>query len=269
MDESERPQLKQFAFLGINEAFNDKLNVLKNLAEKENWTSRGSTYENDILYRYVMHTFDRIESEDKIIYTKDGKYASFNTGLLTEMGEDIVALFSRNMNPDKEKWYLDGFVCLSDRKFAEKFNEDPQVAECFDKPEMMYFNPNYKIIVNISHILGDNIDRFPPKLATQGRNYLVTLFSGALELTKRKIKRNYRLVVPQYYDRRITYLLPLVIDDFKCALAIELLNNEQYRANTILTLDMAYSNARLLMKPESDWLNINFEGNEENNKEQE
>jgi hypothetical protein len=28
----------------------------------------------------------------------------------------------------------------------------------------------------------------------------------------------------------------------------------QYRGDTILTLDMAYSNARLLCRPDSDWL---------------
>lgn len=249
--------------MGNSEQFQEKLENLIKLAEKENWTSRESKFQNDILYRYILHTFDRIQSEDKILYTEDQEHASFNTGLLTDMGEDIVCLFSKNKNEGREEWFLDGFVCLSDRKFAERFNEEPEVAEYFDKPEMMYFNPNYKIIVNANHILGDNINRFPEKLTNLGTRYLNTIFNGALELTKKKIKRNYRLVVPQYYGGNITYLLPLEIDDFKCALAVELLANKQYRANTILTLDMAYSNARLLMKPESDWLNIDFEKNKE------
>ena len=30
--------------------------------------------------------------------------------------------------------------------------------------------------------------------------------------------------------------------------------NERYRVNTIFTLEMAYKNAKLLMKPEADWL---------------
>ena len=46
------------------------------------------------------------------------------------------------------------------------------------------------------------------------------------------------------------------INGYKCALAAELLSNNQYRANTVFTLNMAYTNARLLMKPETDWLNI-------------
>lgn len=37
------------------------------------------------------------------------------------------------------------------------------------------------------------------------------------------------------------------------AVAVEYIN-ERYRVNTIFTLEMAYMNARLLMKPEVDWI---------------
>ena len=84
------------------------------------------------------------------------------------------------------------------------------------------------------------------------------LISGALEETKKRIKRNMRLVVPQFYNGSIMYLLPLSIpfEDDKVvtfALAVERFKNK-YRANTIFTLDMAYGKARLLMRPESNWL---------------
>ena len=55
------------------------------------------------------------------------------------------------------------------------------------------------------------------------------------------------------------YLMPIDIhlDDSKkitLALAIEKTEVGTYRANTIFTLDMAYPKARLIMKPESNWL---------------
>ena len=55
------------------------------------------------------------------------------------------------------------------------------------------------------------------------------------------------------------YLVPIniPIDDEKrvtMALAVELTQQNQYRANTIFTKEMAYEKARLLMKPESNWL---------------
>ena len=54
------------------------------------------------------------------------------------------------------------------------------------------------------------------------------------------------------------YLVPLKIpigeDTYETmALAVEKINN-QYRANTIFTKEIAYEKARLLMKPESNWL---------------
>ena len=80
-----------------------------------------------------------------------------------------------------------------------------------------------------------------------------------VEEAKKRIRRNMRLVIPQFYNNQIMYLLPIQIpiDDEKfetMALAVELTSTKQYRANTIFTKAMAYEKARLLMKPESNWL---------------
>ncbi|MCJ0570467.1 DUF3825 domain-containing protein, partial [Enterococcus cecorum] len=80
-----------------------------------------------------------------------------------------------------------------------------------------------------------------------------SLLNDAIDLTITKCKRNYRIAVPQYYKGKITYLLPVSIDDNLMAVAVEYIN-ERYRVNTIFTLEMAYMNARLLMKPEVDWI---------------
>ena len=55
-----------------------------------------------------------------------------------------------------------------------------------------------------------------------------------------RIKRNLRLVVPQYYRDEIMYLVPIRIptleDSFETmALAVEKTATSQYRANTIFT----------------------------------
>ena len=101
--------------------------------------------------------------------------------------------------------------------------------------------------------LGDNFDRFNEDLQVKGKSYINALLSNALELTLTKCKRNYRIAVPQYYKGKITYLLPVTIDDQLMSVAVESING-RYRVNTIFTLDMAYKNARLLMKPEVDWI---------------
>lgn len=84
------------------------------------------------------------------------------------------------------------------------------------------------------------------------------MLSGTLKETQQRIKRNMRLAIPQFYKNKIMFLVPLNIPVGEntyetMALAVEKINN-QYRANTIFTKEIAYEKARLLMKPESNWL---------------
>lgn len=194
----ELPLLKKYAFLGTPDQFSKKLKQLADLAEKENWTTNSSKHDYDILFQYIIHTFERIHDERKILVSPDEQCCCFNTGLMTDMGEDIIGFFVKNKNVNKkEEWYLENFYHSSDRKIVLNFSECPKVAEYFEKPELMYFNPNYNIIVSTNHILSDNKSRFPSEILERGDKHLNMLFNGSLELTKKKIKRNYRLVVPQ------------------------------------------------------------------------
>lgn len=75
---------------------------------------------------------------------------------------------------------------------------------------------------------------------------------------KKKVSANYKLAIPQYYDGKIQLLLPLCLmsDDIPdIAIAVTKKENS-YQGHTCLTLDMAYNNARLIAKPESNWLSI-------------
>ncbi|HEL2324901.1 TPA: DUF3825 domain-containing protein, partial [Streptococcus suis] len=117
----------------------------------------------------------------------------------------------------------------------------------------IYFDPNRELIKNLDHILDDNMDRFDIELQNKGKFYIHALLNNALDLTITKCKRNYRIAVPQYYKGKVTYLLPVTIDNQLMSVAVESING-RYRVNTIFTLEMAYKNARLLMKPEVDWI---------------
>ena len=69
----------------------------------------------------------------------------------------------------------------------------------------------------------------------------------------------FRIAVPSYYPRinKVQTLLPLcLVSDSQPDVALVLGRDDQgnYEGRTILTLQMAYKNARLLCKPESSWL---------------
>ncbi|MDR1286839.1 MAG: DUF3825 domain-containing protein [Treponema sp.] len=81
----------------------------------------------------------------------------------------------------------------------------------------------------------------------------------SLYLSLKRIEWNYKTAIPMYFPTRnsMSLLLPLsLLDDdvINLALVTELTPAGNYLGHTILSLDMAYSNARLITRPDSDWL---------------
>lgn len=249
-------ELFDFAYCSTKEGFANMLQYLSEAAESEPWTF--SDVPNSILHKYIKGTFKQCYKQNKILYSDDRQYCCFNTGLLTPNGHDIVALFEKNTRNDAQDWFLKGFKNITERSYMNIFSETPLLAEYTDNYEEFYFNPNYQIIINTDHILDDNWERIS-EVVPLSKSIVKGLLIGVVEEAKRKIKRNMRLVVPQFYKNKIMYLMPIdiPIDDeniVTMALAVELTKTNQYRANTIFTKEMAYEKARLLMKPESNWL---------------
>lgn len=261
LNEKQKTPLFEFAFCGTADVFQNHLENLAELAEPEPWC-----YENrkddpyHILKFYIFDTFSRCQKEDKILYSKNGERCTFNTGLLTKNNQDILALFAKNNRSDAQPWFLVKFVSKESIEYMSNFETVAELPKYWYNYEELYFNPDLDIQLNIDHILDDNWDRISSIVGNSLSKAIIRqLLLGALEDTKIKIKRNMRLVVPQYYREKIMFLIPIVfnLDDDKkvtFAIAVDKMNDRQYRANTIFTLDMAYSKARQLMRPESNWL---------------
>lgn len=255
--------LYEFAFMGVQNYYEDKIKELENLAEKEIWYSNNPD-NLDRLKNYIKFTFARIQSQNKILYNSNNTIAIFNTGLLTDNSEEILCLFKKrenidNQNENYKEWIFKYFIKQSDRDITNNFSHLPELASYTDNPNDYYFDSTQEITLNSDHILEDNWKRYPDEIKAMGKNIVSSLVRDAFEIAKKKVKRNNRLVVPQFYKNQIMYLMPINIhlDDSKkitLALAIEKTEVGTYRANTIFTLDMAYPKARLIMKPESNWL---------------
>ena len=89
------------------------------------------------------------------------------------------------------------------------------------------------------------------------RNYL----RGALEHLVPKIRRNYKIAIPVYFveEKRMQLLLPFVsasdLNDVSCFLVERHDEDQTYRLKTIFDLDQAYFSARLITRPDREWLN--------------
>lgn len=81
----------------------------------------------------------------------------------------------------------------------------------------------------------------------------------ALKLTMKRVAWNYRTAIPYYSpsSNKNCLLLPLCLTsqiEPDVAMVVERFENKTYFGHTIITLNMAYNNSRLVSKPESDWL---------------
>jgi uncharacterized protein DUF3825 len=270
----------------------DRIRTLVTMAEPERWQYLHVPSQSalPILESYIKHTFIRAYDQQKIV--EADQLACFNTGLLTPGQEEIFCVFTANEHYDRtkpisstnKKWFLQSWARSGDRILTD-FMDFPRLAEYWNDPKELVFDPKLQVQLNLDHIVRDNLNRFPEELGgkvdKQGvptdlrgqpeddenepeaetnaqpvpiatRNAL----EGAMKHSIRLAQRSYRMAVPQFYRGRIQLLLPLYLRDSKrpdLALTLER-HGGWYRAATILYTDWAYSHARLLARPNSEWL---------------
>lgn len=144
----------------------------------------------------------------------ENECACFHTGLYTERYKASYAFFDRNKRRDcMLDWYFRGFCDkVSPRlKYLEPLPERPHyhVARRSD-----CFNPDWSIRVKVEHILGDE-KIWDASLRIRKAKNLSLLLETAVELARRKAVVEPGIVVPQGYQVRIQYLLPVYITNMK------------------------------------------------------
>lgn len=221
-----------------------------------------------VLFSYLNQTFSRIELQDKILYSKsrDGKeeFAYFNTGLVTKEQDEIYAYFTKNERYQElkdwglsiPKWEFLEFN-TDQSKYTKYFSELPKMATFFEDTEItqLIFDTSIKVTIKKDHIKKRK-QRFPDKVSILDDNSFFDELNRALELATKRAKRNYKTAIPHFYDNKIQFLLPLYMTnkiDADLALVVNRDENS-YVAHTVLTLDQAFNNARLLAKPDREWL---------------
>ena len=238
-------------------------------AKKENWNfvrleHRKSFPRFPILQNYLNHTFLRLQEEGKIFFAPDEKHAVFNTGLLTPDEKEIFALFKKN-NFDKEgevpDWVSKGFFDSYAPQLAPYRQFLPDVASYAKDASDYVLDTSFDIDVNIGHILDDEENKLRlPEILRNNRTLALAAIEGATKFLKQKVIRNYKIAIPQWYtaEKRIQLLLPLcLVSPEKADLALVADKDAAgrvYRIRTALRMDMAYSNARLITRPDREWL---------------
>lgn len=248
----------------------DCLDDLSHMALPEPWCfvapgKTGANLRTPILERYIKAIFhkqaiahitaDDYVKADQAFYVRN-EFACFHTGLFTKRYDGIYMCFERNKRKNSMlDWYFKGWADKSSHllKYVEPLPKRPVYSSIL--PTCDFF-PEWEIRVNIDHILGDeeNIKRLPESLRDAWN--LPLLLETAVELGRRRALVTPSIVVPQVFQSCIQHLMPIYLtnpDHPDLAMALSTVDGYYY-GHTCLTLQMAYLNARLLVRPTTAWL---------------
>jgi len=225
------------------------------------------------LRNYLVYTFARLreleggEPGAYFIESPDERWICFNSGLQDKHSADLFCIFERNRRtatpgsrtfPD---WVYKGTETSRSLIFRQNFGlRLPKLAWYSSDSRDYVFNTEYALDTDIfDHMFDRAKERsgFPPDATDDSvRNYL----RGALENLLPKIRRNYKTAIPVYFigESRMQLLLPFHSSngtDISCFLVELDDGNQCYLIKTILDMDQAYFNARLITRPDREWLN--------------
>jgi len=243
--------------------------------QQERFRRKHSSSEVPKLKNYLNYTFVRLvllelqSPGDHFLVTVDDDWICFNTGLQNPFGADLLAVFQRfKPKPDGGRptegfpgRVYKGLWTPTDRRYRELFGAKiPKLAWYSKESRDFVFDTSYTLDREaFDHLLERARERAGlPNASDEGiRNYL----RGSIENLVPKIARNYKVAIPVYYveEQRMQMLLPFISasdpNDVSCFLVERNDAHKCYILKTIFDLDQAYFSARLITRPDRDWLN--------------
>ncbi len=170
-----------------------------------------------------------------------------------ERKEDLLFDLEKQLHTDYEHIILDNlprlpldFVREECRGCGEALS---LIGQLEDIQDWKLRRENYR---KLSDVIGET-----PKLYNRMRNRL----EDAIKLARKQVRWNFKTAIPCYFPtgNTMSLMLPLALQDERktdVALVVELTRSGNYQGQTILTLQQAYVDGRLLCRPNSEWLDV-------------
>ncbi len=271
-------RMGDFSFDNWNDGFAFLDDIASNsIPEKWTYHYHTSGIPHPILKSYLENIFGKLKRESgKILTSDDGKFIIFNSNLLDKYFHEVF-IVAEVINDEGEKNYknpyrLKSLTDLIKQGFKVNGHQVKNLADLPHKPSFfkdineVIFQTNWVIdrsFEKFEHIIEDRKDRFPAGYQTKKNDELARALDNAINYAVAIAERNYKFIVPQYrpQDDKIQLLMPIYLSgsftespDFALILDPDV-ENQIYLPQTILPLDAAYQNARLIAKPDEYWLN--------------
>lgn len=223
------------------------------------------SYLENILLRLLKE--EQNGKNDKLIYSEDKKYVMFNANLLDKYFHDVIivgtVIYENNELHIQNPYWSKSQLEIRKLGFGKQIPTPPQF---FDDVNEVIFQTSWDIdrdFDTFTHIIEERQNRFPDSYQDQKPEVLAKKLDDAINFAVAVAQRNYKFIVPMYRPQldKIQLLMPIYLQgaycekpDFALILTPEK-ETQLYIPETILPLDAAYQNARLIAKPDEAWLN--------------
>ncbi|MFD0702999.1 DUF3825 domain-containing protein [Slackia equolifaciens] len=173
--------------------------------------------------------------------------------------EDLLYDLDKDLIIDDDHVLIDNMSRLPLDFLAEELRGDDDAMDLIDEIRAADVAGKRRLYKELGDILEDD-DRLFRRVRAR--------LNEAVETAKKRVRWNFKTAIPSYYPRgnTMSLLLPICLMDDEvadAALVVQLMPSGNYQGQTILTMRQAYTNARLICRPDSDWLTTSSRANEE------
>ena len=243
------------------------------VAEPWSFSNRPSACKYPILKSYLENIFGKLRKEtqagatNKIVQSADGHYILFNTNLPDTFGRDILIMAEVRKKVNGEEYFENPSMFTKGvsemRRLGFSVENTPQPATFFEDVNEVIFQSSWTIdssFEHLDHIIQDNRARFPKEYQEKDPIRVAGDLEQGINMAVRMAKRNFKYIAPMYRPQKdcIQMLMPIYLSgsyreapDFALVLTPD---NGIYIPETILPIDGAYQNARLIAMPDEAWL---------------
>lgn len=262
-------------YFASKDSFSSFLSGIACNAVPEPWNFSGKENSNcyPILKSYLENILWKLKKEaaegkpNKVVYSADGQHILFNTNLPDTFGNDILILAEVRKKANGEEYYENPTMqkggIYGRRQFGFRDDARPEPATFFDDVNEVIFQSSWMIDTSFDHlfhIIQENRSRFPKDYQEKNPAEVACDLEKAINLAVKMAKRNFKYIAPMYRPQKdgIQLLMPIYLKgsykqspDFALVLTPE---NGIYLPETILPIEGAYQNARLIAMPDEAWL---------------
>lgn len=114
---------------------------------------------------------------------------------------------------------------------------------------------------HLKHIIDERKDRLPESLKSKSPVEIYMFLKMSIEYAVKMSKLDFNFILPSYSlaNNEVQFLIPFYEkigeEEPSCVIVVSKMNN-RWILKTILTIDIAYNNARLLGIPNANWLGV-------------